>query len=80
MVHTYLAKTGQSRRRRGTLKCNGCPASRQTSRINITVAWPGGGVRLVELDLCGACTFALLDLVDSGAMKVGVQSSLPLGD
>lgn len=57
--------------------CGGCRAVRQTAVVGVTVQWPGGGVRLVELRLCGTCSYALLDLVDSGAMKVGVQCSLP---
>jgi len=73
----HVAKTGHRGVMRKGAKCGGCPSLRQTARVAVTVCWPGGGVRLVELDLCGACTFALLDLVDSGAMKVGVQTSLP---
>lgn len=60
------------------VQCGGCTSHRQTARVGLTVQWPGGGIRLVEVRLCGACTFALLDLVDSGAMKVGVQCALPL--
>lgn len=73
----HVRRDAPPRSRSGSGKCAGCPSKRQTARVQLTVEWPGGGIRLVEMFLCGACTFALLDLVDTGAMKVGVQTSLP---
>jgi len=76
-VHLTKGISGASKRRSRSPYCDGCKKDIQLARTNIVVEWPGGGIRLVETDLCGACTYALLDLVDSRAMALGVQVSLP---
>lgn len=58
--------------------CSGCRNnSRVTRRVDLCVYWPGGGVKLVELVLCGACCAALLDMMDSNTFHAGLQVELP---
>jgi len=62
----------------GKRVCRSCRSGeRVTRRVDLLVHWPGGGVRLAELELCGACCAALLDMIDTGQIQTGIQVELP---
>lgn len=58
-------------------RCAGCLEPVILRRVELSIWWPGGGVRLVEFALCGACTAALLDMVDRDVIGAGVQVEIP---
>jgi len=58
--------------------CRGCRVSQAVvRRVDLCIYWPGGGVKLVELSLCGACTAALLDMMESNTFHAGLQLEMP---
>jgi hypothetical protein len=51
--------------------CRACGERRRIRSVAVNVEWPGGGVRLFELRLCGACACAFLAMLDDGVLTVG---------